>query len=76
MILGSVPSVLSIILIINLYGCDYAVWTIDHNKGELVSSKDNDKPISCFSEAAKDYTCVDSKTLAKLKNKCKRNSNK
>ena len=72
----NVLSVLSITLIISLASCDVHYWTIDDAAGELVSSKPKDERISCYSKEARDYTCVDSETLAKLKRQCKKNSSK
>lgn len=67
-------SVLSIILIVS--SCDLHYWAIDDVNGELVSSDPKAEPISCFSEAARDFTCVDSETLAELKRKCKKRQRK
>jgi hypothetical protein len=53
-----------------LTSCDLHYWAIDEVNGELVSSNPKDEPISCFSKEVRDFTCVDSDTLAKLKRKC------
>ena len=50
--------------------CDVAIWAIDHNKGELVSSDEKDKNVSCYSEEAKNYACVTLEDLERLKRKC------
>lgn len=68
--LNSVLNVLRILLISSLLSCDVSVWTIDHEKGELESSEDRDKNVSCFSEEAVNYACVTLEDLEKLKRKC------
>ena len=63
----SVLNVLRILLIGSLLSCDVAVWAIDYEKGELVSSEDKDKPVSCFSDKAVNYAWVTLEDLEKLK---------
>ncbi len=72
----NVLSALSITLIISLASCDVHYWVVDDANGELVSSDPKAEPISCYSKKARDFTCVDSETLAELKAKCKRNMKK
>lgn len=65
-------NVLKILLISSLIGCDVSVWVVDDQKGELISSEDNEKPISCFSKEAVNFACVTLEDLEKLKRKCNR----
>ena len=65
-----VLNALKILLISSLMSCDVAIWAIDHNKGELVSSDEKDKKVSCYSDVAKNYACVTLEDLERLKRKC------
>lgn len=64
-------NVLKILLISSLVSCDVAMWVVDYEKGQLISSEDKDKPVSCFAREAENYACVTLEDLEKLKRKCR-----